>query len=148
MGCIQDAAVKIENLKISNTYSIVIHALNNLDIYFWLHLPILSHDIQEKENLLVLSEQTTSLKDEQMRLLNKNKKIANYAHSLKHKKSKPSEQKEKGGRDKEFDNEREIKKQKVKICKTSRKKCKKNCWHLKIECFICYKMRHVVAKYS
>lgn len=55
----------------------------------------MSHDACEKEKLPALIELTKALEIEQMCLLNKNREIANYAHSSKPKKTKSSEQREK-----------------------------------------------------
>lgn len=73
MSRIKDALAKIEDLKISISEAVIIHALNNLDSHFRLYLAILSHDAREKEKLPTLSELTKGLEDEQMRLSNENR---------------------------------------------------------------------------
>ena len=91
MSCIKDASAEIEDLKISISEAVVIHALNNLDSHFRPYLAILSQDAREKEKLPILSKLTKALEDEQMRLSNENKGTANYTRSSKPKKDKPSE---------------------------------------------------------
>lgn len=91
MSKIKDVSTEIENLKISISNTVVIHALNNLESHFWPYLAILSHDYRKKEKLPTLSKLTKALEDEQMRLLNENRGIANYARSSKPKKAKLSE---------------------------------------------------------
>ncbi len=88
---IKDASAEIEDLKISISEAVVIHALNNLDSHFRPYLVILSHDARKKEKLPTLSEVTKTLEDEQMRLSNKNRGTANYTHSSNLKKAKSSE---------------------------------------------------------
>ena len=108
MSRIKDASAEIEDLKISISEAVVIHALNNLDSHFRPYLAILSHDAREKEKLPTLSELTKTLEDEQMRLSNENRGTANYARSSKSKKAKPSERgSKKGGMDKRSDDEGE-----------------------------------------
>ena len=146
MSRIKDASAEIDDLRISISEAVVIHALNNLDSHFRPYLAILSHDAREKEKLPTLSELTKALEDEQLRLSNENRGTANYARSSKLKKAKPSEQREKGGTEKGSDNEGEKKKQEVKKCKTCGGKYHGDCWHLKTKCFICHNMGHIVAK--
>ena len=105
MSRIKDASAEIDDLRISISEAVVIHALNNLDSHFRPYLAILSHDAREKEKLPTLSELTKALEDEQLRLSNENRGTANYARSSKLKKAKPSEQREKGGTEKGSDNE-------------------------------------------
>ena len=81
-----------------------------------------------EEKLPTLSKLTKTLEDEQMCLSNENRGTANYAYSSKPKKAKPSEQIGRGGADKGSDNEEEIKRQKVKKCKTCGGKHKGDCW--------------------
>ncbi len=133
MNCIKDTSVEIDNLKISISEAVVIHALNNLDSHFRPYLAILSHDAQEKEKLSTLSELTRTLGDEQMRLSNENSGTANYARSSKPKKTKLSEQGKKKGTKKGSDNEGEKKKQDVKECKIWGGKHLRDCWYLKTE---------------
>lgn len=92
MSRIKDASAEIEDLKISISEVVVIHALNNLDSHFRPYLAILSHDAREKEKLPTLSEVTKALENGQMRLSNEKTETANYARSSKSKKAKPSEQ--------------------------------------------------------
>lgn len=73
MNRIKDASTEIEDLKISISEAVVIHALNNLDSHFRPYLAILSHDVREKEKLPTLSELTKALENMQMRLSNENK---------------------------------------------------------------------------
>ena len=47
---IKDASAEIEDLKISISEAVVIHALNNLNSHFRPYLAILSHDDREKGN--------------------------------------------------------------------------------------------------
>ena len=61
-----------------------------------------------------------------MRLSNENRGMANYAHSLKLKKTKPSEQVGRREADKWSDNEGKIKRQEVKKCKTYGRKHKRD----------------------
>lgn len=122
MNCIKDAFAKIEDLKISISEAFVLHALNNLNSYLWPYFAILSHNAQQKETLLTLSELTKILEDKQMRFSNKNRKIINYAYSSKPEKRKLSEQGRKGDMEKRLDNKGENKKQEVKECKTGKRK--------------------------
>ena len=118
MSQIKDIAAKIKGLKISISEVIVIYAFNNLNSHFQPYLAILSHNAQQKEALLTPSKPTKTLKDEQIRFSNENKRIANYAHSSKLKKTKPSRQRKKEGIKKQSKNKGENKKQKVRECKT------------------------------
>ncbi len=104
MSRIKDASAEIEDLKISISEAVVIHALKNLDSHFGPYLAILSHDAQEKEKLQTLSELAKTLEDEQMRLSNQNRGTANYVRSSKPKKAKLSEQGGNGGTEKGPDN--------------------------------------------
>ena len=63
-----------------------------------------------------------------MYLSNENRGTVNYTYSSKLKKTKPSEQVGRGGADKKSDNEEEIKRQKVKKCKTCGRKHKGDYW--------------------
>ena len=147
MSRIKDASAEIEDLKISISEAVIIHALNNLDSHFRPYLAILSHDAREKEKLPTLSELTKTLEDEQMRLSNENRGTANYARSSKSKKIKPSEQgSKKGGTERGSDDEGEKKRQEVRECKTCGGKHQGDCWHRKTECFICHNVGHIAAK--
>ncbi len=64
MSRIKDASTEIEDLKISISEAVVIHALNNFDSHFRPYLAILSHNAWEKEKLPTLSELTKTLEDE------------------------------------------------------------------------------------
>ena len=79
MSFIKDASTEIEDLKISISEMVVIHALNNLDLHFRPYFTILSYDAREKEKLPTLSKFTKTLEDEQMRLSNESRMTANYA---------------------------------------------------------------------
>ena len=68
MSRIKDASAEIDDLKISISKLVVIHPLNNLDLYFWLYLAMLSHYVQKKEKLLTLGELTKTLEDEEIRV--------------------------------------------------------------------------------
>ena len=129
MSRIKDISTKIDNLNISISEAVVIHALNNFDSHFQTYLAILSHNAREKEKFLTLSKLTKALKDEQQRFSNENRGTANYACNSKLKKAKPSEQREKGGTEKGSDNEGKKKKQEVKECKTCGGKYHGDCWH-------------------
>ncbi len=124
----------------------IIYTFNNLDSHFRPYLAILSHHTWEKEKLSTLSKLTKALEDEQLRLSNKNRRIANYACSSKTKKAKPSEQREKRRIGKGYDNEGEKKRQEMKECKTYGGKYHGDCWHLKTECFIYHNMGHIATK--
>lgn len=87
-----------------------------------------------------------AIEDEQLRLSNENKEIANYAHSLKPKKAKPSEQKEKRGLGKGSNIQVDKKRPEVKKYKTYGEKHHGDCWHLKKRCFICHNVGHIRDK--
>ena len=146
MSRIKDVSTEIEDLQISISEAVVIHALNNLDSHFWPYLAILSHDAREKEKLLTLSELTKALEEVQMRLSNENRGTANYARNSKFKKAKPSEQGGRTSTEKGSDNEEEKKKQEEKKCKICGGKHQWDCWHLKTKCFICHNVGHIAAK--
>ena len=116
MSYMKDASAEGEDLKISISEAVVIHALNNLDSHFWPYLAILSHDAREKEKLLTLSELTKALEEVQMRLSNENRGTANYARNSKPKKAKSREQGGRTNTEKGSDNEGEKKKQEGKEC--------------------------------
>lgn len=94
MSRIKDAFATINTLKLNISEAVVIYTFNNLDPHFWPYHAILSPDTREKENLPTLSELTKTLKDEQMRVSNKNRGPANYICSSKLKKAIASELKE------------------------------------------------------
>lgn len=95
----------------------------------------------------ILNKLTKTLEVKQKYLLNRNKRITNDAYSSKPKKIKPSNQVTREKIDKESDNEREIKRQKVKNCKIYGEKYKRDCWQLKTEWFIYYNMGNIAVKY-
>lgn len=49
MSRIKNAFAKIDDLKISISEAVVIHALHNLDSYIQSYLAILNHNVREKE---------------------------------------------------------------------------------------------------
>ena len=118
MSRIKHASDESENLKISISELVLIHALNSLDSRFRPYLAILSHDAREKEKLPTLSELTKTLENGQMRLSNENTGTASSARCSKSKKAKPSEQVSRGGTEKGSDNGEEKKKQEVRERKT------------------------------
>ena len=66
MSRMKEVSAKINNLKISISESVVMHAVNNLDSYFRPYLAILSNNAQEKKKLPTLSELTKNLENEEM----------------------------------------------------------------------------------
>ncbi len=50
MSRIKDASAKIDDLKISISEAVVIHALNNLNSHLWPYLAILSYDTRKKKS--------------------------------------------------------------------------------------------------
>ncbi len=102
MSRIKNASAKIDDLKISISKAVVIHAFNNLDSHFRPNLAILSHDTQEIGKLPTLSELTKTLEDKEIRLSNENKGTANFAYSSK---SKPKLSDQKNKRDTEKDSQ-------------------------------------------
>ncbi len=95
MSRLKDISAEIDDLKISISEAVVIHALNNLDSKFRPYVAILHHDAREKGKLPTLSELTKALEDEQIRLSNEDRRTADYSFSSKPRITKPSEQ---GGR--------------------------------------------------
>ena len=126
MSRIKDASAEIDDLKISISEAVVIHALNNLDSHFRSYLAILSHDAQEKEKLPTLSELTKTLEDKEMRLSNENKKTANFARSSKSK-PKPSDQENRRGTEKSSQPNSDKKKQENKECQNCGGKHRGDC---------------------
>lgn len=74
MSWIKDVFAKIEGLKISISKIIIIHTLNNLDLHFWSYFVILRYNTQQKKAFLILNKPTKTLKNEQMRFSNNNRK--------------------------------------------------------------------------
>lgn len=93
MSWIKNICAKIEGSKICISEAIVIHTLNNLDLYFGPYLAILSHNTPQKKALPTLSELIKTLEDEQICLSNENKGTVNYTQGSKSKKAKSSKQK-------------------------------------------------------
>lgn len=110
MSQIKNASAKIDNLKISIPKGVVIYTLNNFNSYFQPYLAILSHNTGENEKLSTLCKLIKVLEDEQLYLSHENKGTANYTCSSKPKKTKLSEQKEKGDIEKRSNNEGDKKK--------------------------------------
>ncbi len=82
-----------------------------------------------------------------MRLSNENKETANFARSSKSK-PKPSDQEDKKGTEKGSQPNSDKKKQENKECRTCGRKHWKECWHLRIECFVCHNVGHIASKCS
>ncbi len=141
MSCIKDASAEIDDLKISISETVVIHAFNNLDSHFRPYLVILSHNAQENEKLPTFSELTKTLEDEEMRLSNQDRGIANFARGSKAK-SKPNEQENK---EVEEGSEKQKWQEKDK-CHYCGKKHPGDCWHLKTKRFFCHNVGHIAAK--
>ncbi len=145
MSHIIDASAEIDDLKISISEAVVIHALNNLDSHFRPYLAIPSHDAPKKGKLPTLSELTKTLEDEEMRLSNEIKGTANFARSCKFK-PKPSDQENRRGTEKDSQPNSDKKKQENKECQTCGRKHRGDCWHLRAECFLCHNVGHIASK--
>lgn len=63
MSYIKDAFVKIDNLKISIFKVIIIHTLNNFNLYFGSYFAILSYNIWEKKKFPNISKLTKTLEN-------------------------------------------------------------------------------------
>ena len=99
MSRIKNASAEIDDLKISISEAVVIHAFNNLDSHFRPYIAILSPAAREKEKFLTFSELTKILEDKEMRLSNENKGTANFSCSSKSK-PKSNDQENRSGTEK------------------------------------------------
>ncbi len=145
MSCIKDASAKIDDLKISISEAVVIHAFNNYDLHFRPYLAILGHSAREKEKLPTFSELTKTLEDKEMLLSNENKWTANFARSYKFE-PKPSDQENRRGTEKGSQPNLDKKKQENKKCQTCGRKHQVDHWHLRDECFVCHNVGNIASK--
>ena len=88
MTKIWDVKSEIEDLEITINKTITIQVMNSLDSSFTQFSGILSHDAREKDKLSTLKNLARSLEDEELRMKNHDKAIANYSKRFTKKKGK------------------------------------------------------------
>ena len=136
MTKIRDVKSEIEDLDITMDEAITIQVLNSLDSSFAQFLGILSHEAREKDKLPTLENLAKSLEDEELRMKNQDKAIANYAKRFTKKKGKSSVA--------PIEDSEDFAAGLSSKCKFCEKEHGPNeCWHLQAECHYCHDVGHI-----
>lgn len=134
----RDVKCEIKDLEITMDKVIQIQVFNSLDSAFVKFLGILSHQAEDKEQLLKLKNLAKSLTKKELQMRNQDKTTANYEKQFTKRRlrvtnAKPEEQR---------DSSNDI----LNKCKFCRKKNGlNNYWHLQANCYYCNKTSHIAT---
>ncbi|MCJ1270238.1 hypothetical protein MMC22_010134 [Lobaria immixta] len=138
---IRDITSEISDLNITMDSAIIIHTLNSLDDHFKPYLAILSHDAREKDKTPTLDTLSEALEDEELRLANQDKVIANYIK--KEKKPDSKAKKNSVSKDPNTNNSSNTNKAPDLCTRCQKTHVKGECWMDKMTCNGCGKVGHI-----